>query len=61
MMQAADEVIILADSTKFGHSSLARLCDLEQIDAMVVDTGIDAVWKQRLRDANVRLYVAGDV
>ena len=29
MMRAAEEVIVVADSTKFGHQSLAHLCRLE--------------------------------
>ena len=28
MMESSDEVVVLADSTKFDHKSLARLCDL---------------------------------
>ena len=40
MMKAADEVIVVADSTKFGHQSLAHLCALEQVDYLVVDSGI---------------------
>ena len=28
MLQSADEVIIVADSSKFGHASLSRLCEL---------------------------------
>ena len=31
MMRAADEVIVVADSTKFGHQSLAQLCALGDI------------------------------
>ena len=34
---AAARVIVLADSSKFGHSSLARLCGLCEIDLLVVD------------------------
>ena len=31
MMQAAEEVIVVADSTKFGHQSLAHLCPLDDV------------------------------
>ena len=31
MMRAADEVIVVADSTKFGHQSLAHVCPLEAV------------------------------
>ena len=58
MMRAADEVIVIADSAKFGRSALARLCGLDDIDVLVVDEGIDAEWLERLRDARVRVVVA---
>ena len=36
MMQAADEVIVVADSTKFGHTSLAHLgARLQQLHEQV--------------------------
>ena len=59
MMQAADEVIVVADSSKFGHSSLALLCGLSDIDTLVVDSGISASWQSRIREAGVRLVIAG--
>ena len=31
MMRAADEVIVVADSTKFGHQSLTHLCPLDAV------------------------------
>ena len=37
MMEAADEVIVVADSTKFGRQSLAHLCPLEAVQHLVVD------------------------
>ncbi len=59
MMEAADEVIVVADSSKFGHSSLAHLCGLSEIDMLVVDGGIGAAWQTRLNNAGVRLIIAG--
>jgi DeoR/GlpR family transcriptional regulator of sugar metabolism len=59
MMHAADEVIVLADSTKFGHRSLALMCELDQIDTLVVDAEIDATWRSKLVSAGVSLLVAG--
>jgi DeoR/GlpR family transcriptional regulator of sugar metabolism len=59
MMRAADEVIVVADSTKFGHTSLAHLCDLGDIDRLVVDSEITPGWRNRLVKAGVDLVVAG--
>lgn len=61
MMHSADEVIVVADSTKFGHTSLAQVCELSEIDILVTDHEIDPAWQQRLSDCGVRLIVADDV
>jgi DeoR family transcriptional regulator, fructose operon transcriptional repressor len=58
MMRAADEVIVVADSTKFGRRSLAHLAALDDAHAMVVDDGIADEWKQKLDEAGVKLFVA---
>ncbi|MEZ6115868.1 MAG: DeoR/GlpR family DNA-binding transcription regulator [Pirellulaceae bacterium] len=60
MMESADEVIVLADSTKFGHQSLALMCELSEIDRLVVDNQISADWRKRLSQANVDVVVAGE-
>jgi DeoR family fructose operon transcriptional repressor len=61
MMNAAEEVLVVADSTKFGHTSLAHLCDLTDIDQLVTDHELDAAWPPRLAAAGVKLVVADDV
>lgn len=59
MMSSADEVIVVADSTKFGRSSLAHLCPLGDVDVLVVDSEIHEEWRKRLQDAGVTLVLAG--
>lgn len=59
MMEAAEEVIVVADSTKLGHTNLARLCSLNQIDIFVVDHEIPQDWRSKLIAAGLRLVVAG--
>jgi DeoR family transcriptional regulator, fructose operon transcriptional repressor len=58
MMQAAEEVIVVADSTKFGHQSLAHLCALHEINRFVVDHEISEEWRNKLGEAGVELLVA---
>jgi len=58
MMRAADEVIVLADSTKFGHQSLALMCELTAVDALVVDAEISEDWRSKILAAGVRLLIA---
>lgn len=60
MMASAAEVIVAADSTKFGRTSLARLCGLEEVDSLVVDQAIDEDWRRTVRDAGVQLILASD-
>jgi len=59
MMAAADEVIVVADSTKFGKTSLAHLCQLGDVDTVVTDGEIDPAWQQRVTEAGVWLLIAG--
>jgi DeoR family transcriptional regulator, fructose operon transcriptional repressor len=58
MMRAADEVIVVADSTKFGRTSLAELGGLSEADVLVTDEQIDEKWMAMLAEAAVRVIVA---
>jgi len=58
MMQSADEVIVLADSTKFGHQSLVPLCELGEVDRVVTDHEIAEPWQEEIKTAGVELIVA---
>ncbi|HVC94544.1 MAG TPA: DeoR/GlpR family DNA-binding transcription regulator [Pirellulales bacterium] len=60
MMAAAEEVIVVADSTKFGRQSLAHLAALDAIDRLVVDGEISAAWQEKMTAAGVELLVAGE-
>jgi DeoR family fructose operon transcriptional repressor len=59
MMRAANEVIVVADSTKIGHQSLTHLCPLEAVNHLVVDEGITPPWREKIRAAGVDLIIAG--
>ena len=59
MIAAADEAIVLADSTKFGQQNLALLCELGAVDRMVVDCEITEDWRSKVIAAGVELIVAG--
>ena len=58
MIRAADEVIVVADSTKFGHPSLTHLCPLNAVQHLVVDAGITNDWQDKVKAAGVDLVVA---
>ena len=40
MMSCGQEVVIVADHTKFGRLALARLCGLDEVDQVVTDSGL---------------------
>ncbi len=58
MMRVADEVIVVADSTKFGRRSLTHLCALDGADWLVVDEGISPEWRRTIETAGVELLAA---
>ncbi len=54
----ADELIVLADSSKFTGRSSLILCGLDRIAAVITDSGIRDEDRQMLETAGVRLIVA---
>ena len=60
MMQTADEVIVVVDSTKLGRKSLTHLCSLEAVHHLVVDDGISQQWRTKIQAAGVDLIVADE-
>ncbi len=62
MMGCADRTIVVADSSKFDRSSLARLCGLNGVQSVVTDSGLSDAWRSRLEQAGVDVVLAaGDV
>lgn len=59
MMKSADRVILLADSSKFGRSGLARVCGLADIDTIITDSGISEDWKRRFSSLSTEVLIAG--
>ena len=41
MLGAAAKVVVVADSSKYGRSALVRVSDLERVDLLVTDDGLD--------------------
>src|SRR6516164_5686514 len=60
MMRCADEVVVLADHTKIGRQALAFLCNLADIDTLIVDNQLNAAQRELLRQNEVRLFLAGE-
>jgi DeoR family transcriptional regulator, fructose operon transcriptional repressor len=60
MMNCADQTIVVADSSKFGKSSLAKLCGLDEVQMVVTDDGLSDVWRTSIQGAGVQLFVASE-
>src|SRR5690606_34904123 len=57
MMQQAGQVILLADSSKFGQQALARLCALDEIDVVVSDDALPPDTRQAILDRGCKLII----
>ena len=60
MMRCADEVVVVADHTKIGKQALAFLCELSDVDTLIVDSQATLPQRQLVEKAGVRLLIAGD-
>ena len=58
MMEQAQEVVLLADSGKFGQQALSELCPLSEIDVVVSDSGLAQERREEVRRAGCQLIVA---
>jgi DeoR/GlpR family transcriptional regulator of sugar metabolism len=61
MMAVAQDVVVVADQTKFGKLSLSRLCGLNEIGRLVTDNGLTNEQRQMLRRSGVELVQASMV
>lgn len=53
MLASAQKTIVLADSSKFGKKSFARICNLDQIDQIITDKGISPSVLAKLEDLGI--------
>lgn len=58
LIDQADELVVLADSTKFRKRSSLILCGLKRIATVITDSGIEDRDAAMLEEAGVRLIVA---
>ncbi|MGK9050739.1 DeoR/GlpR family DNA-binding transcription regulator [Neorhizobium petrolearium] len=59
LMQQAEELIVMVDSSKFHRRSSLILCPLERVTAIITDDGITEEATRMIEDAGIRLIVAG--
>ncbi len=57
ILQSADNRILVADSSKFGKVRTAYFAQLNEIDAIVTDSGITEEWRDLIEDMGIALYI----
>lgn len=58
MCNAASQIILLADSSKFGRRSPNVVCPLEKIDIIITDKGFNPKIYRTLSEKNIRVILA---
>lgn len=58
MIEAAAQVTVIADSSKFGHRSLAVIADFRAIHRVITDSGAPLADVAKLRDRGVEVILA---
>ena len=51
MIRSADEVVLLADSSKMGKVQLRKFASLSDVDTLIMDDGVDETDREKLRTA----------
>jgi DeoR/GlpR family transcriptional regulator of sugar metabolism len=58
MLRAGAQVLVVADSSKFGGQSIAHLCPLSEIDVIITDNELAPEWRSRIEAAGVKIVLA---
>jgi DeoR family transcriptional regulator of aga operon len=58
MIEVAEKVIVLSDSTKMNVRGFGKICDLDKIDVLITDSGIDGDTKSKLEELGIEVVIA---
>jgi len=58
MLQCADQVIVLADHSKFGRRALTHMAQLREIDTFISDSALAEEHRSMLKENEVELLIA---
>ena len=57
MIKAAQQTIVLADSSKFGRKGFGKICELNDVDQIITDEHLDEKTRQQLLDKGIDIIV----
>ncbi len=57
MIRSVQKTIVLADSQKFGRKGFGKICELEDIDVIITDSGIPAIYREKLEEKGIELVI----
>ena len=58
VIEQAKEVILTADSSKFGRDVLAHICPISAVDLIITDDKLPDIILSRFEDANVNIVLS---
>ncbi|MBJ7881988.1 DeoR/GlpR family DNA-binding transcription regulator [Gelidibacter salicanalis] len=58
MLASAQKIIVLADSSKFGKKSFAKICDFDQIHELITDKGLSQILKKKIEEKGIKVTIA---
>lgn len=61
MMDRAEEVIVLADHSKFGKATFAHMCALTEASKIITDHLCPEEWKSTLAERGIKLIAADEI
>ncbi len=56
-MESALNIILLADSSKFGLIRSAYVSQLNIVDTIITDSGLSEEWQKKITDMGIKLYI----
>jgi DeoR family transcriptional regulator of aga operon len=57
MIRAAQKIIVLADSSKFGKKGFGRICGLEEVDQIITDNLIKEDYKEKFTELGIDVII----
>jgi DeoR family transcriptional regulator of aga operon len=61
MINVSEKIIVLADSTKMNVRGFGKICNLEKIDVLITDSGIDNETKAKLEEIGIHVVIAQEL